>query len=66
MVVKYLAPSKCPTTAASTIGEDPLGEEIAVLMGQMSRLRRVKLGLQDKRDFLQFYAQRNTGRVRAK
>ncbi|RKP26085.1 hypothetical protein SYNPS1DRAFT_28203 [Syncephalis pseudoplumigaleata] len=75
MTVKYLAPSKCPTTTPSSMStslsadkqhgdDDPLGEEIAVLMGQMSRLRRMQLSVHDKYEFLQFYEQRNDGRVR--
>ncbi|KAI8051988.1 hypothetical protein BDF22DRAFT_689462 [Syncephalis plumigaleata] len=70
MMIRYLSPQKCPTTASTsasadnTNDNDPLGEEIAVLMGQMSRLRRTQLGVQDKYEFLQFYKQRNEGRVR--
>jgi hypothetical protein len=78
MTVKYLSPQKCPTaiptnvtttttsSTDNTSDNDPLGEEIAVLMGQLSRLRRTQLGVQDKYDFLQFYKQRNEGRIRRK
>ncbi|RKP09633.1 hypothetical protein THASP1DRAFT_28576 [Thamnocephalis sphaerospora] len=70
MTVRYLSPSECPTTATPEPREgqsptdDPLGEEIAVLLGQMARLRRTQLGVADKREFLEYYAHRSSGQVR--
>ncbi|KAF9977609.1 hypothetical protein BGZ73_005463 [Actinomortierella ambigua] len=45
----------------SVTDEDALGSVIQNLMGQISRLRKTGLGVQDKADFLDFYVQRNYG-----
>ncbi|CAG8516998.1 10774_t:CDS:2 [Ambispora gerdemannii] len=52
--------------AATLTQEDQTGYQIISLIGQMSRLRKTNLGIQDKRDFLEYYWERTGGYSRKK
>jgi hypothetical protein len=53
MTVRRLSSHECPTS----INE----EEVMTLLGQLLRLRRTQLDVNDKRAFLTYYSQRRRG-----
>ena len=63
MTVRLLAPSESPGSQlfmthgilSDYTGDDPLSETCAVLISQMSKLKRTVLGWEDKTNFLDFY-----------
>ncbi|KAF7724747.1 hypothetical protein EC973_000775 [Apophysomyces ossiformis] len=72
LTVKYLAPGEAPCSSSSSLtqtadlsslteSQDSVGDQLSLSLSHVARLRRIKLSMADKRDFLQYYNSRSDG-----
>lgn len=59
LIVKSLSNSDSPCQQQDG-SEDPVGDSLIAAVGNISKLRKTNLSMADKRDFLSYYASRNT------
>ncbi|KAI8807544.1 hypothetical protein BJ742DRAFT_811991 [Cladochytrium replicatum] len=67
MEVRYLPPEELRASlVANTLpaGQDAVSNHLAGVLGQVLRVRRIALGLQDKKEFLDYYKERESGAKR--
>lgn len=64
LVVKYLARGEAPpdSSSLSNASDDPVGDQLIAALGNVSKLRKTNLSMSDKRDFLSYYASRQSGK----
>ncbi|KAI8808283.1 hypothetical protein BJ742DRAFT_809288 [Cladochytrium replicatum] len=67
MEVRYLTPGELRASSVATplpAGQDAVSNHVAGVLGQVLRVRRTALGVQDKKEFLDYYKERESGSKR--